>query len=126
MEYRIVIEEHAGQKMLHTYIAGELYEKERDRISMETIQKLGDSRVHKTIWDVREAQLKYSLAKIHMSVVNAESTGLKPQNYVAVIYKNNKREYEHAKLVTYSRSMNNLEYFQNINEGIDWLASREC
>jgi hypothetical protein len=124
MEYKIVIEEHAGQKMLHTYIMGELYERERDQISIKTIQRLSESNVHKTIWDVREARLKYSLTKIHMSVMNAEATGLKPENYVAVIYKNNKREYEHARLVTQSRSMNNLEYFQNIAEGIDWLVSR--
>lgn len=124
MEYKIVIEEHAGQRMLHTYIMGELYEKDRDRISVETIQTLCDCQVNKTIWDVREARLKYSLTKIHMSVMNAEATGLKPQNYVAVIYKNNKREYEHAKLVTQSRSMNNLEYFQNFDEAIDWLAGR--
>ena len=125
MEYRIVIEEHAGQRMLHTYIVGQLYEKERDRISAETIQTLCDSKVHKTIWDVREAQLRYSLTKIHMSVVNAEAAGLKPQNYVAVIYKNNEREYEHAKLVTQSRAMHNLEYFQNIDEGINWLADKQ-
>jgi hypothetical protein len=124
MEYKIVIEEHAGQKILHTYIMGDLYEKERDQISMETIQKLNDSKIHKSIWDVREARLKYSLTKIHMSVVNAEAAGLRPENCVAVIYQNNKREYEHAKLVTQSRSMNNLEYFQNFDEAIHWLAGR--
>jgi hypothetical protein len=124
MEYKIVIEEHAGQKMVHTYISGELFEQERDRIGAETIQTLADTHINKSIWDVREAKLKYSLTKIHMSVVNAKANGLKDGNYVALIYQNNKREYEHAKIVTYSIRLKNLDYFQNIEEGIGWLASK--
>jgi hypothetical protein len=124
VEYTIVIETHAGQKMVHTIITGDLTEKARDRISAETIQLLNDRGIHKTIWDVREARLKYSLTKIHMAVVNAKTAGLNDENCVALIYRNNQREYEHAKNVTESIKLTNLNYFQSLNQGINWLISR--
>lgn len=125
MEYRIVIEEYAGQKVVHTYISGGLSEKDRIRIGAETIQILKEHDLHKTIWDVREAHLKYSLTKLHMSVINARTDGLRDENYVALIYRNNEREYQHAKAVTESIGRTNLEYFQDLDEGIKWLTSRK-
>jgi hypothetical protein len=124
VEYRIVIEKHADQRMVHTYITGDLYVGARDRISVETIQLLNDEDIHKTIWDMREATLKYSLTRIHESVVNAKTAGLKDENYVALIYRNNQREYEHAKNVTEILKLTNLNYFQNIDQGIEWLINK--
>ena len=125
MEYRIEVEEHAGQKMVHTYIKGLLSEKDRNRIGAEAIQTMSDNNITKSIWDVREAELAYPLIKVHMAVVNVDVFQFKEGNYVAIIYHHNKTEFEHAKNAAYNRNIFNIAYFESIEEGIAWLAGKE-
>lgn len=124
MEYRIVIEEHAGQKMLHTYISGDLTSEERDRIGAEAIQTLKENGLSKSIWDLREARIQYSLITVHMAVAHVEDTGLNNEMGVAIIYRQNKVEFEHAKTAAFNRGIHNLNYFDNLDEAIGWLAGK--
>ena len=57
MECKIEIEEHATQKMIHTTITGLMSVAERNRVGIETVQKMRDNDVSKVIWDIREAEL---------------------------------------------------------------------
>jgi hypothetical protein len=124
MEYRIEIEEHAGQKMLHTSIRGELSEAERDRIGVEAFEMMNTNNISKSIWDVRESILKTSLTKVHMDALSFESFSLAKGKYVAIIYKNNEREFLHAQSLSHSVEIDNVEYFQDIDQGIQWLMSK--
>lgn len=125
MEYRIVIEEHAGHKMLHTYIKGMLSSEDRDRVGAEAIQTLKNNGLTRSIWDLREAEILYSLATIHMAVAKVEDTGLHDAMRVAIIYRQNKAEFEHAKTAALNRGIHNLNYFDDFDEGIKWLAEGE-
>lgn len=125
MEYRIEIEEHAGQKMVHTYIKGVLSSEDRDRIGAIAIQTLKENGISRSIWDLREATILYSLATVHLAVARVEETGLQNAMRVAVIYRQNKNEFEHAKIVAANRGIYNLNYFDDLDEGITWLAGKE-
>lgn len=124
MEYRIEIETHADQKIIHTTIAGVMSEKERDRVGVETIRKLRDNNISKVIWDLREAELDYSLIQSHMVVLNLPALGVKKEDYVAVIYFHNQEQHEHAQTVALNRSIFNLKYFQSFEDGLAWLIAR--
>lgn len=123
MEYRIEIEEHAGQKMVHTYITGALSSEDRDRVGAEAIKTLNENGLSRSIWDLREAEIQYSLATVHMAVARVESTGLQNTMRVAIIYRQNKMEFEHAKTAAFNRGIHNLNYFDDFDEGIKWLAA---
>ena len=45
MEYRIEIEEHTSQKVVHTFIKGLMSESERNRIAVETTRKMFEYRL---------------------------------------------------------------------------------
>lgn len=125
MEYKIVVEDYAGQKMIHTYIYGTLTPEDRDHIGAETVQKLKDNHITKCIWDVREAELSYSIFEVHQSVLKAEGDFYAGKtNNVAIIYRQNRREFEHAKTAAYNRHLSHLDFFQDINEGIHWLTNK--
>ena len=124
MEYKIEIEEYATQKMIHTTITGLMSVAERNRVGIETVQKMRDNDVSKVIWDIREATLDYSLIDSHLVVLNVAALGIKNKDCVAVIYFHNKEQHEHAKTVANNRVVSNLDYFQNIDDGINWLISK--
>ena len=124
MEYKIEIEEYATQKMIHTTITGLMSVAERNRVGIETVQKMRDNDVSKVIWDIREATLDYSLIDSHLVVLNVAALGIKNKDCVAVIYFHNKEQHEHAKTVANNRVISNLDYFQNIDDGINWLISK--
>jgi hypothetical protein len=123
MEYQIMIEEHAGQKMVHTYIKGALSSRDRDRIGTEAIKTMADNGLSLSIWDLREAEIQYSLTTVHMAISNVESTGLNNTMRVAVVYRQNKVEFEHAGTAAFNRGIHNLNYFEDFDEAIRWLAS---
>ena len=124
MEYRIEVEEYATQKLIHTTITGTMSEKERNRIGVETVRKMRDNKLSKVIWDIRKAELDYSLIHSHLVVLNLAALGIKNEDYVAVIYFHNQEQHEHAKTVSQNRGVFNLGYFKNIEEGIAWLTSK--
>lgn len=124
MEYRMEVEEHAGQKMLHTFIRGELSETERNRIGAEAFEMMNNNNISKSIWDVRESILKSSLTQVHMDALSVEAFNLAKGKYVAIIYKNNEREFVHAQSLAHSVEIDNMEYFRDIDEGIQWLAGK--
>jgi len=124
MEYKIEIEEHATQKMIHTTITGTMSVTERNHIGMETVHKMRDNDISKVIWDIREAKLDYSLIDSHLVVLNLAALGIKNKDRIAVIYFHNQKQHEHAKTVANNRVVSNLDYFQNIDDGINWLISK--
>ena len=124
MEYRIEIETHAGQKLIHTYIAGTMSEKARNHIAVETVRKMRDTNISKVIWDIRKAEVDYVLIYSHLAVLNLATLGVKHGDYVAVIYFHNKEQHEHARNVALNRGVFNLNYFENIEDGIAWLTTR--
>jgi hypothetical protein len=126
MEYRMVIEEYMGQSVVHTYIRGPLTMADRDCIGAETIQMLGENDITKCIWDVREAILQYSLWGVHQSILDARDD-FRPitKNRVAIIYRHNKTEFEHARVAAQNRGIPNINFFQNFEQGIHWLTRQE-
>lgn len=124
MEYQMEIEEYAGQKILRTTIRGELSVAERDRIGAEAFEMMNNNVVSKSIWDVRESVLKSSLTKVHVDALSFESFSLAKGKYVAIIYKNNQREFVHAQNLSQSVGIDNVGYFQDIDEGIQWLIHK--
>lgn len=124
MEYRMEIEEHAGQKILHTSVWGEISGEERNRIGAEALEMMNKNNISKALWDVRESILKSSLTRVHMDVLSVESFDLAKGKYVAIIYKYNEREFRHAKSLSHSVEIDNVEYFQNIDEGVQWLIDK--
>ena len=125
MEYKIVVEEHAGQRVVHTSITGTISTADRDRIGLETLHKARGNDLSKAIWDIRDAELNYSLIQSHMMVLNLDALGVTDQDYIAVIYFHNKEQNEHASRVARDRSIVNIAYFESFDEGVAWLVSRE-
>ena len=124
MEHRIEIEEHANQKMAHVYISGTLSETEREHIGVETMRKCRENNINKVIFDVREADLGYSLIVSHQAVLRLSDLGVTKDDFGAVIYSHNKEQLEHANTVAQNHGVFNARFFQNIDEGIEWLASK--
>jgi hypothetical protein len=124
MEYRIELEEHAAQKMIHTTISGTMSETERYRIGVETNRKRMENNISKVIWDIREANFGYSLIGTHQVVLDISNYDIPKNVYFAIIYFHNKEQNEHAKTVANNRGLINLGYFQDLGEGINWLVSR--
>jgi hypothetical protein len=123
MEYRIEIEENATQRIIHTTIIGTMSEKERNRIGMETVRKMRHDQISKVIWDIREAKLAYPLIGSHQAVLNLGTLGVQSQDRVAVIYFHDQKQHQHAKNVAFNRGILNIDYFQNLEEGIQWLLA---
>lgn len=124
MEYKIEIEEHATQKMIHTSIVGTLSEKARNRIGIETVHIMRANQLSKVIWDIREAKLDYALIYSHQAVLNLAALGVQPGDYVAVIYFYNQEQHQHAKNVAFNRGILNIDYFLNLEDGIQWLMDK--
>jgi hypothetical protein len=124
MEYRMEIKEFAGQKMLHTSVRGEITKEERNRVGVEAYEMMNKNNINKAIWDVRESILKSSLTSVHMDVLSIESFNLAKGKYVAIICKYNEREFAHAQGLSHSVEIDNVEYFQDIDEGIQWLVDK--
>lgn len=124
MEYRIEIEEHSGHKVIHTYIKGVVLPEERDRVGKSVIQLMEDKNITRSLWDVREAHMGYSLTNVHVSAENVEEYNFKAEHSVAIIYQHNQEEYKHAQNVTYNRGFTNIAFFQSLEEGIQWLINR--
>ena len=124
MENRIEIEVYATQKMIHVYILGTLAETERISIGKDIALKCKDNNINKVIFDIREAELGYSLIGSHLAVLSLSDLGMTKNDYAAVIYSRNKEQMEHAKTVAQNHGVLNVNFFQNIDEGIEWLASK--
>jgi hypothetical protein len=124
MEHQIEIEEYASHKMIHAYIKGRMSERDRNLVAIEATRKMKENGLTKIIWDIREAELDYSLIGSHMVVMNLEALGLSQDNFVAVIYFHNKEQHEHAETVAINRGIFNIGYFQKLEEGINWLIDK--
>jgi len=125
MKYRLEIEEYESQKMLHVYMSGPMTEKERVNMGKDSTRICRENNITRLIFDVREAELSYSLVDSHQAVLNLSELGMTKSDYAAVIYSdNNKEQLEHAKNVAYNRGVFNINFFQNLEEGMAWLASR--
>jgi hypothetical protein len=124
MEYQMEIEEYAGQKMLHTSVYGDISKEDRNRIGAEAFEMMNKNNISKGIWDIRESILKSSLTRVHMDVLSIQSFNLAKGKYIAIIYKHNEREYVHAKSLSHSVGIENVEYFQDIDEGIQWHINK--
>jgi|GEM_PF-2921193 len=122
MEYKIEIEDHAAQKLIHITIMGTMSEKERQRIAMETVRRMREDQISKVIWDIREAKLAYLLIGSHQAVLGLEALGVQAQDRIAVIYFHDQEQHQHAKNVAFNRGILNIDYFQNIEDGIRWLT----
>src|SRR5258708_29912724 len=124
MDYRIEIEEHASQKIIHTTILGTMSEKERNRIGVETVRKMRDNQICKAIWDIREVKLGYLLIGSHQAVLNLGALGVQAQDRIAVIYFHDQEQHQHAKNVAFNRGIHNIDYFLNLEDGIQWLTGK--
>ena len=124
MKYRIMVEDHASQMMIHTVMSGVMSIEERNSAAVETVHVMRENNLHKIIWDIREAKLGYSLIYTHLAMLNWRVMGLTPDDNVAVIYFHNQEQHEHAKLTALNRAIYNLDYFQSFEEGVRWLAGR--
>lgn len=124
MDHRIEIEEHGSRKMVHTTVVGRMSEAERNATALATSRRMREAGVALAIWDIREAPLDYSLIGSHRVVMDLEALGLTRDDSVAVIYRSNGEQHEHAALVARNRGIRNIGYFRELRDGIDWLLSR--
>ncbi len=124
MEYRIEIEEYAGRKVIHVYISGIMSKAERNRAALEAIRQAGENKITRGIWDTRDAKAGYSLIGTHELIVNLADLGIPVGTYIAVIYVNDIDQVEHAKTVAHNRGITNIGYFQDFEEGVNWLVSK--
>jgi hypothetical protein len=101
-----------------------MFESLRDNIAFETVNTMRRENISKVIWDVRDAELEYSLIGSHQAVLNLEALGVRDTDSIAVIYRNNPEQHEHASVAASNRGITNIRYFKDIQSGIDWLLSR--
>ena len=124
MEYHIEIEEHATQKMIHVYMSGIMSETERINMGRESIRKGKENNIFKYIFDIRAAKLGYPLIGSHKAVLNLPELGVTRDDFIVVIYFHNQEQLEHAKIVVLNRGIHNINFFKNIEDGIEWLSSK--
>ena len=79
MEYRIEIEEYGAQKIIHTYMTWSISEEDRNKVGIETFHKMRENNIAKVIWDIREAELHYSLISVHLTEVFTTCSSFPPQ-----------------------------------------------
>jgi hypothetical protein len=121
MEYHIEIEEYDNKGCVHTFVDGLMSETDRNKSALETVQIMRRNNIKKAIWDLRNAELDYSLIGSHLVVLNLSALGVKDDDKIAVIYHQNKEQHEHAKIAAHNRGIINIDYFQNIEDAIKWL-----
>ena len=124
MEYRIEIEEHSSQKVIHTIVTGDLSESDRNRIAIETSREMKNRSISKAIWDIRDAKLSYSLIGSHEVVLNLAALGMTPNDSIAVVYFHDREQHEHARIAAHNRGTYNIDYFLEMPAAIEWLISR--
>ena len=125
MEYKIGIEEYATQKMIHVYLSGTLSESERLNIGVEIGRMCKENSINKAIFDIREAELGYSLMGSIQAVLGLSDLGMSENDYGAVIYSHNKDQLEYINDFARKRGIINVGFFQDIERGIAWLVSRK-
>lgn len=125
MPYKIVVEEHHGQPMVNACLEGDIGEEERNRFVLDTLKVMRKHNIRKTICDIREVKLAYSLISSHNVILSLGNMGLEINDFVAVIYRNDKDQHEHSARVAMNRGMVNLHYFTDMEEAIQWLASKK-
>ena len=86
MDYRIELEEFASDRIVHTSVSGLMSDKDRDRVALETIRTMREHGVSRAIWDIREAELDYSLLGSHLVVTNLAALGVNEADRIAVVY----------------------------------------
>jgi hypothetical protein len=70
MEYHIEIEEYDNKGCVHTFVDGLMSETDRNKSALETVQIMRRNNIKKAIWDLRNAELDYSLIGSHLVVLN--------------------------------------------------------
>lgn len=124
MEYQIREETHQGVRIIHTSIHGLMSIPMRNRIALETLNAMRARHIQYVLWDIREAILDYSLIGSHMAVLNLKALGVSDQEFIAVLYKNNADQHEHASKVAHNRGIVNIAYFREMDKAIAWLLNQ--
>ena len=124
MEYRLEIEEHGSQKMIHTNLKGIMSVDARNQAAVETVRLAREQGISKIIWDIRLVKLDYTLIDSHQVVMNLPALGVTAADSIAVIYQQDEEQHEHARTVAHNRGIFNLNYFKEISAGIGWLIAR--
>ena len=124
MEYHAEIEKYANHKMIHVYISGTMSNEERINMGRESTRRGKENNITKYIFDIRAAKLRYSLIDSHQAVLNLPELGITKDDFVTVIYLQNQEQLEHARTASLNRCIGNINFFKNLEEGVEWLASR--
>jgi hypothetical protein len=124
MRHAIVIEEHSGQRVVRTTIRGTMTETVRDTTAKATLDAARANGIRHVLWDLRDAELAYPLIASHVMVKNLGRLGVEAEDSVAILYRNNAEQHEHAKTVAANRGITNVAYFKDAADAIAWLLAR--
>jgi len=121
MEYVLIIEEYFSQKQLHAVLTGELDEKTRNEIILEGIQIMRAENIPNVLFDIRNANVVYSLIGSHSIIEQIHLYGFQNTDHCAVIYTNNENQHIHADNVAFNKNIH-IKYFKdNLEEAQEWL-----
>ncbi|MCE9500511.1 MAG: hypothetical protein K8R21_08445 [Leptospira sp.] len=124
MEYTIEVKQTEGKRYVHALISGELSAVARDAITREAVAIMREEKVPNFLWDIRNATMLYPLIESHNVVQKGPAFGITNSDRVAVVFKNNMEQHEHAATVAFNRGLN-VKYFKiDIEKAIQWLLSR--
>jgi hypothetical protein len=96
----------------------------RNNAARETLKAMREHRISKVVWDIREVTLDYSLIGSHSIILDLPSLGVLNTDFIAVIYRQDAEQHEHSSIVAANLAMDNIRYFRELQEGIDWLLTR--
>lgn len=124
MSHNVDIEEHSGRRVIHTVISGRMDEQVRDAAAKATADVARAHGIRHVLWDLRDAELAYPLITSHMMVKNLDLLGVEAEDSVAILYRNNAEQHEHARTVAANRGITNVAYFKDAGAALAWLLAR--
>jgi hypothetical protein len=96
-------------------------EQSRDNAIRETVAFARKENIPRVIWDIRDAELKFSLIVSHIVIQKLKEFGFTYTDHLTVVYKNDKLQNEHASNAAFNRYNNVMYFYNDIEAARKWL-----
>ena len=121
METRVEIIDNQKTSYILITVIGELQARQTTELAMEAIRIKKETGINRALWDLRKTELKDSFLDSHNFMIGLKTLGVDYSDSIAVVYRQNTIQHEHAENVAYNRGFYNIKYFKDYESALKWL-----